>query len=120
MRTFSILAAPLLTFGTLTAAAPATAAPAAAPPAISPKAQNGTNWWSLDQYISSSMKDWKVPGASVAIVRDGAVVYMKGFGVRDIRTNQPVTADTLFDIGSWAKAITSAAAGMLLDDSKKV
>jgi CubicO group peptidase (beta-lactamase class C family) len=118
MRTFSILAAPLVTFWTLIAAAPATAAPAPAPQAIPPKAQNSTNWSSLDQYISSSMKDWKVPGASVAIVRDGAVVYMKGFGVRDIRTNQPVTADTLFDIGSCTKAFTSAAVAMLVDEGK--
>ncbi|HUK89318.1 MAG TPA: serine hydrolase, partial [Blastocatellia bacterium] len=51
------------------------------------KAQDKTDWSSLDQYVNSSMKDWKVPGASIAIVRDGAVVYMKGFGVRDIRTN---------------------------------
>src|ERR1700684_3658735 len=102
MRRFSILAAPLLAFGALTTTAAANAAPAAAPQATSPKAQNSTDWSSLDQYISSSMKDWKVPGASVAIVRDGAVVYMKGFGVRDIRTNQTATADTLFDIGSLA------------------
>src|ERR1700683_4370230 len=118
MRTFSILAAALLTLGTLTATAPANAVPAAAPQAISPKAQNSTDWSSLDQYISSSMKDWKVPGASVAIVRDGAVVYMKGFGVRDIRTNEPVTADTLFDIGSCTKAFTSAAFAMLVDEGK--
>src|ERR1700693_271078 len=84
--------------------------------AVTVQAQNRTNWSSLDQYINSSMKDWKVPGASVAIVRDGAVVYMKGFGVRDIRTNQPVTTDTLFDIGSCTKAFTSAAVAMLVDE----
>src|SRR3984885_532073 len=82
------------------------------------EAQDRTNWSSLDQYINSSMKDWKVPGASVAIVRDGAVVYMKGFGVRDIRTNQPVTTDTLFDIGSCTKAFTSADVAMLVDEGK--
>jgi CubicO group peptidase (beta-lactamase class C family) len=86
--------------------------------AVTAKAQDRTNWSSLDQYIKSSMKDWKVPGASVAIVRDGAVVYMKGFGVRDIRTNQPVTADTLFDIGSCTKAFTSAGVAMLVDEGK--
>jgi CubicO group peptidase (beta-lactamase class C family) len=86
--------------------------------AVTVKAQDRTNWSSLDQYINSSMKDWKVPGASVAIVRAGAVVYMKGFGVRDIRTKQPVTADTLFDIGSCTKAFTSAAVAMLVDEGK--
>ena len=82
------------------------------------QAQNRNNWSSLDQFINSSMKDWKVPGASVAIVRDGAVVYMKGFGVRDVRTNQAVTADTLFDIGSCTKAFTAAAVAMLVDEGK--
>lgn len=80
--------------------------------------QKAPDWSSLDQYINSSMKDWKVPGASVAIVRDGSVVYMKGFGVRDIRTNQPVTNDTLFDIGSCTKAFTSAAVAMLVDEGR--
>ena len=85
---------------------------------VTVKAQNKTDWSSLDRYINSTMQDWKVPGASVAIVRDGAVVYMKGFGVRDIRTKQPVTADTLFDIGSCTKAFTSAAVAMLVDEGK--
>jgi len=80
--------------------------------------QKAPDWSSLDQFINSSMKDWKVPGASVAIVRDGSVVYMKGFGVRDIRTNQPVTTDTLFDIGSCTKAFTSAAVAILVDEGR--
>jgi CubicO group peptidase (beta-lactamase class C family) len=37
------------------------------------KAEDRNNWSSLDQFINSSMKAWKVPGASVAIVRDGAM-----------------------------------------------
>ncbi len=86
--------------------------------AVPVNAQNGAAWTSLDRYINSSMKEWKVPGASVAIVRDGVAVYMKGFGVRDIRTNQPVTADTLFDIGSCTKAFTAAAVAMLVDEGK--
>ncbi len=86
--------------------------------AFNVRAQERTDWSSLDSYINASMKDWKVPGASVAIVRDGAVVYLKGFGVRDIRTQQPVTPDTLFDIGSCTKAFTSAAVAMLVDEGK--
>ncbi len=75
-------------------------------------------WASLDHYIRSSMKKWQVPGAAVAIVRGESVVFMKGFGVRDIRTGQPVTTNTLFDIGSCTKAFTSAAVAMLVDEGK--
>jgi CubicO group peptidase (beta-lactamase class C family) len=82
------------------------------------QAQTKADWSSLDQYIHSSMKDWKVPGAAVAIVHDQSVVFMKGFGVRDIRTGKPVTADTLFDIGSCTKAFTAASIAMLVDEGK--
>src|ERR1700733_14475864 len=80
--------------------------------------QKAPDWSALEQYVNTSMKEWKVPGASVAIVRDGSVIYMKGFGVRDVSTNQPVTAYTLFDIGSCTKAFTSAAIAMLVDEGK--
>jgi CubicO group peptidase (beta-lactamase class C family) len=81
-------------------------------------AQEKTDWSSLDASINSSMKDWKVPGAAVAIVRDQSVVYMKGFGVRELGKSDPVTPDTLFDIGSCTKAFTSAAVAILVDEGK--
>ena len=81
-------------------------------------AQEKSDWSSLDASINSSMKDWKVPGAAVAVVKDQSVVYMKGFGVRELGKSDPVTPDTLFDIGSCTKAFTSAAIAMLVDDGK--
>jgi CubicO group peptidase (beta-lactamase class C family) len=81
-------------------------------------AQEKTDWSALDASINSSMKDWKVPGAAVAIVRDQSVVYMKGFGVREMGKSDPVTPDTLFDIGSCTKAFTSAAIAILVDEGK--
>ncbi|MDE3135273.1 MAG: serine hydrolase [Acidobacteriota bacterium] len=86
--------------------------------ATAARAQQKNDWSSLDQFIHSSMESWKVPGAAVAIVHGQSVVYMKGFGVRDIRTGEPVTPDTLFDIGSCTKAFTSAAVAMLVDEGK--
>jgi CubicO group peptidase (beta-lactamase class C family) len=82
------------------------------------RAQQKTNWSSLEHFVRTSMKSWKVPGAAVAIVHGQSVVFMKGFGVRDIRTGQPVTPDTLFDIGSCTKAFTTAAIAMLVDEGK--
>lgn len=81
-------------------------------------AQEKGDWSWLDDFVQSSMKDWKVPGVSIAIVRDQSVLYVKGFGVRDIRNSKPVTADTLFDIGSCTKAFTTAAIAMLVDEGK--
>lgn len=64
------------------------------------------------------MTAWKVPGAAVTIVQGDSGVYVKGFGVRDIRTGKPVDAGTLFDIGSCSKAFTAAAIAMLVDEGK--
>lgn len=86
--------------------------------AAATRAQEKSDWSSLDASINSSMKEWKVPGAAVAIVKDKSVVYMKGFGVRELGKSDPVTPDTLFDIGSCTKAFTSAAIAMLVDDGK--
>lgn len=82
------------------------------------RSQQPTDWASLDQFVQASMKDWKVPGAAIAVVHDQSVEYMKGFGVRDIRTGKPVTPDTLFDIGSCTKAFTAASIAMLVDEGK--
>ena len=81
-------------------------------------AQNRPALSSLDQQIQSVMNDWKIPGAAVSVVDGSSVIYAKGFGVRNIDTKQPVTADTVFDIGSCTKAFTAAVIASLLDDGK--
>ena len=86
--------------------------------AVSSAVAQQQNFSSLGSYIQTTMKDWKVPGVAVGIVQGSAPVYLKGFGVRNIQTRQPVTPDTLFDIGSCTKAFTSASIAMLVDDGK--
>lgn len=82
------------------------------------KAQATNDWSSLDNYVESAMKQWKVPGMAVGIVQGDKAVYLKGYGVRDINSGQPVTPDTLFDIGSCTKAFTAASVAILVDDGK--
>ncbi len=72
----------------------------------------------LREYVTASMKDWKVPGLAMAIVKDGQVVFSEGFGLRDVKNNLPVTSHTLFAIGSSTKAFTTMLMGMLVDDGK--
>ena len=50
---------------------------------------------SLDNYINSGLKDWDIPGLSIVIVKDGQVVLMKGYGIRDLQTRKPVDDQTL-------------------------
>jgi CubicO group peptidase (beta-lactamase class C family) len=72
----------------------------------------------LDAYIEKARRDWRVPGLAIAVVRDDKIVYIKGFGQRDIAKNLPVTADTLFVGASTTKAFTSAGVGILVDEGK--
>ena len=64
---------------------------------------------SLDHYIKQGMQDWQIPGLSIVIVKDGQVVLMKGYGVRDIKKNEPVDENTLFFIASNTKLFTGIA-----------
>ncbi|MGN6165947.1 MAG: serine hydrolase [Flavisolibacter sp.] len=68
---------------------------------------------SLDSYIDRGMNDWDVPGLSIVIIKDGKVVTMKGYGVRNIQTQQPVDEHTLFMIASNTKLFTGTALALL-------
>jgi CubicO group peptidase (beta-lactamase class C family) len=73
---------------------------------------------SLDSYIQQGIKDWNIPGLAIAIVKDGKVVVMKGYGVRDLETKQPVDENTLFMIASNSKLFTGTALAQLDYDKK--
>lgn len=81
---------------------------------------------SLEIYIEREMQRWNIPGVAVSIVKDGKVIFIKGFGVRDIKTQAPVDENTLFQIASNTKAYTGTAIATLqtqkrlkLDDKVK-
>jgi CubicO group peptidase (beta-lactamase class C family) len=72
----------------------------------------------LDDYITSAMKDWKVPGAAVGIVHGDTVVFSRGFGVRTVGKPEKVDDHTLFAIASDTKAFTGILVAMLVDEGK--
>jgi CubicO group peptidase (beta-lactamase class C family) len=72
----------------------------------------------LADYIPGVMERWNVPGLSIAVVKDGEVIYKEGFGYRDRDKKLPVTTRTLFAIGSSTKAFTTMAMGTLVDEGK--
>src|SRR5215510_14410117 len=76
------------------------------------------NFNGFDGFVDQVMKDWKVPGLAVAVVKDGKMIYAKGFGYRDVKKGLKVTPDTLFAIGSCSKAFTATAMAILVDEGK--
>lgn len=68
--------------------------------------------------VEASLDAFNVPGMAVVAVKDGEVVLAKGFGVRDIKTQEPVNASTLFGIASHTKALTAAAMASLVEQDK--
>ncbi len=72
----------------------------------------------LDAYIGEAMKDWQTPGLAIAVVRDGKLVFAKGYGVRRLGGAAPVGPDTVFAAASITKGFTAAAVAMLVAEDK--
>jgi len=68
----------------------------------------------LDPYVEKSMAAWETPGLSIAIVKDGKVVFARGYGVRQMGGETPVDADTVFAAGSISKTFTASAVAALI------
>ncbi len=64
---------------------------------------------SFDRIGEEALATKKAPGFSFVVVRDGAVVYARGFGVADLASKAPVAPQTRFAIGSLTKQFTAAA-----------
>lgn len=62
---------------------------------------------SLDMYLQSEQKQWKIPALAVAIIKDGKIVKTYVEGVTDYKSNTPIDENTLFMIGSNSKAFTA-------------
>src|SRR5688572_33382137 len=72
----------------------------------------------LEEVATQEMSSTNTPGASIAIVRDGQIVWSKGLGVANVETGQPVTPETLFRLGSTTKMFTAAALIQLAEEGK--
>jgi CubicO group peptidase (beta-lactamase class C family) len=73
---------------------------------------------SLGDLIRREIAADKIPGGVLLIQQHGKPVYFENFGVRDVATRLPMTADTIFRIYSMSKPIASVAAMMLVEDRK--
>ncbi|PPK95851.1 CubicO group peptidase (beta-lactamase class C family) [Nonlabens xylanidelens] len=76
------------------------------------------NYKKLDQYISQTQQNWNIPGLSVAIVKDGKIVFEKGYGKMDVNGNEKPDEHTLYAIASNTKAFTAAIMAQLVEEGK--
>jgi CubicO group peptidase (beta-lactamase class C family) len=72
----------------------------------------------FDAFVTKTMADGKVAGLSLAIVRNDSVIYVKGYGVKEIGKPDKVDENTLFEIGSTTKTFTSTLVGIMQTDGK--
>lgn len=72
---------------------------------------------SLDNYIKKGMSEWQIPAAAVCIVKNGKIIFSKGYGQTESE-NQRVDGNTLFMIGSNTKAFTATALALLEAEGK--
>jgi CubicO group peptidase (beta-lactamase class C family) len=71
-----------------------------------------------DDLMLRLMSQDNVPGAALALIKDGNIVLKKGYGFRDIETHAPVTTATLFNIGSISKSFTALGIAQLVDQER--
>lgn len=74
----------------------------------------------IDAVLKQDIDDGKLPGAVLAIARDGKLVYLEAFGFRDKAAGIAMTTDTIFNIASMTKPMTAVAALTLAEQGRLV
>lgn len=72
----------------------------------------------IDKDVRDTIEAWHLPGLAIAVVQNDKVIFLKGYGIKEVGKTQPVTADTLFELGSTTKAFTATVMAMLADEKK--
>ncbi|MBS7565873.1 serine hydrolase [Mucilaginibacter sp. Bleaf8] len=73
---------------------------------------------SLDNYITRSLTNWRVPGAAICIVKDARIILRKGYGIKELGVNAKADENTLFMIGSNTKAFIATTLATLQAERK--
>jgi CubicO group peptidase (beta-lactamase class C family) len=71
----------------------------------------------VDSIILNKMNQYNIPGISVGVTKNNKVIYSKGFGVKSIDTNEPVTENSIFHTASISKLFVAIAILQLVDNN---
>ncbi|HVX87646.1 MAG TPA: serine hydrolase [Gemmatimonadales bacterium] len=101
---------PVLAFALFTAAAPQhLCAQAPARPLLPPN---------FDATVQRALTDLHTPGIAIAVVKDGRIVFAKGYGIRKLGSPERVDTSSVFQVASNTKATTAAILAQLVDEGK--
>ena len=78
----------------------------------------GQNLEPINELLLKTLTDNNIPGATVAVARDGVIVFERGFGYSDLEQQTPMAANTSMRIASISKPITAVAVLLLAEDGK--
>jgi len=72
----------------------------------------------IDDYVKAEMARQKIPGLSLAVLRDGKIELLRSYGLANVEHQVPVKPETVFQSGSIGKQFTAAAIMILVQDGK--
>lgn len=72
----------------------------------------------VDDYVKRQMQRYRIPGVSLAVVKDGKIIKAKSYGLASVELNVPATKDSVYQIGSITKVFTATAVMILVNDGK--
>ena len=72
----------------------------------------------VDEYVNSEMQKQRIPGLSLAVIKDGQVIMAKGYGLANVELQVAVRPETIFQSGSMGKQFTATAVMMLVEEGK--
>ena len=72
----------------------------------------------VDEFIKSEMQKQKIPGVSLAVVKNGKIIFVKGYGLANVEHQVLVKPETIFQSGSVGKQFTATAIMMLVEEGK--
>jgi CubicO group peptidase (beta-lactamase class C family) len=83
------------------------------------EARQSPNRQGLDPYtLQELMQKFRIPGLSVAVIKDSEIHWAKGYGVADVASGRPVGRDTMFQAASISKPVTAMAALRAMQDGR--
>ncbi|NUO00335.1 MAG: beta-lactamase family protein [Saprospiraceae bacterium] len=69
-----------------------------------------------EAYVEEALEKEGVPGAAVAIVKNGKIAYLRGFGLKQIGTKDSIDVHTVFRLASLSKGFAPVLTGLLVED----